>query len=907
MNVAMPHGTTHGWGIAGNYLTTEIEKLPPIPDMTLHCVAGHDFTASDNKQWNRYNIGYCFFEHEILAYRFIPEAAKRWDHIVAGSSWCEHHLRIAGMERTSTILQGVDPILFHPLPPRQDDGRFIVFSGGKFEFRKGHDLVMAAMQIFMAKHRDVWLACAWHNLWTNSIKTMAQSSFIEFQYQNIPCDQLYSNLLSSNGIDPARVMLYPVIENYLMNTAYANSDVGLFPNRCEGGNNMVMCEYMACGRPVIASTMTGHRDVVTPEHALCLQSYEPVMSRIGEYISGVWFEPALDEIIALLEQAYYNRQMLRSVGEAAGLAMKRLSWSEAAGSFHALACQLVQPHGAAVVSPVPEDPDMLFDCGSFAEAAKGFRTMLERAPFDPELYNSLATALDRLGRYGEAVWYYEKALALRPRFFIARFNLANTLQRLGDSGAAADHLEQVVNSEPTFVAAWQNLALCYFDAGNLQRATECLGQVLLLEPTCTKSRTDLGDMLMELGRFQEAISCFEGVLAAIPDNAGVLNAKGMALQHLDDLDGAEACYRQLLENDPDNTLALSNLGTIFYLRALPLQAIDSFDSALKAAPGDGQLIFNRSLARLALGDFQAGWLDYECRFSQAGPVKLNHLDLPRWDGGPLSGKCLLVEAEQGYGDTLLFARYLPLLSRFGGTVLFEVQDHSIKSVVDGIDPAVTVIIRGEQLPDVDCQVPLQSLPLLLHTDFATIPYPNGYLLPDPDRQAAWGKCLGPSNGRMKVGLVWGGRKSRLNANRSIRLHDMLPILQVEGIRFISLQVGEDVTQLSEFIGLVEDVMYKVTSFSDTAALIATLDLVISVDTAVAHLAGALGVKTWVLLKYAPDWRWFLERDDSPWYTSMKLFRQQETGEWRVPVTLISEALKKMVEKKTQVYETVTDT
>ena len=892
MNVAMPHGTTHGWGIAGNYLTAEIAKLPPIPDVTLHCVAGHHFAASDEEQWNRYNIGYCFFEHEILAYHFISAAAKRWDHIVAGSSWCEHHLRIAGMERTSTVLQGIDPAVFQPLPPRHDDGRFIVFSGGKFEYRKGHDLVMAAMRVFMIRHPDVWLACAWHNHWPQSIKTMEQSRFIEFQYHNLPCDQFYSGLLSANGIDPARVMLYPVMENHLMKSAYANSDVGLFPNRCEGGNNMVMCEYMACGRPVIASAMTGHRDVVTPEYALCLDSYEPVMARIGDDITGVWFEPSLEEMIALLEQAYCDRQMLHSIGEAAGLAMTRLSWTEAARSFHVLACQLAEPHhGTAAISSLSDDPDVLFSAGQFAEAEKGFRIMLEKAPLAPELYNSLATTLDRLGKYGEAVWYYEKALALRPRFFIARFNLANTLKRLEDGSNAVEHLELVVDAEPEFVAAWQNLALCCFDGGNLQRAAECLEQVMILEPTCTKSRTDLGDILIELGRYQDAITCFDAVLALTPDNAGVLNSKGMALQELDDLDGAEACYRRILGDDPDNTLALNNLGTILRSRALPLQAIDCFDRALKVAPGVGQLIFNRSLARLTLGDFQAGWLEYESRFSRAEPVKLNHPDLPRWDGRPLGGKRLLVQSEQGYGDTLLFARYLPLLSRFGGSVLFEAQDRSIQSVVNRIDPAVTVIARGEQRPDVDCQVPLLSLPLLFNTNFDSIPFPDGYLLPDPDRKNAWEQYLGSSNGRMKVGLVWGGRKPRLNANRSMQLQDMLPILQVEGLRFISLQVGDDAAQVSEFDGLVEDVMHKVSSFADTAALVASLDLVISVDTAVAHLSGALGVKTWVLLKYASDWRWFLERDDNPWYTSMRLFRQQVTGDWSVPVTRISEALK----------------
>lgn len=893
MIVAMPLGTTHGWGIAGNYLTTEIAKLPPVESVTLHCIAGHHFVPSDEEQWNRYNIGYCFFEHEILAYHFIQEASKRWDHIVAGSSWCEHHLRIAGMERTSTILQGIDPTVFQPLPPRRDDGRFIVFSGGKFEFRKGHDLVMAAMRVFMARHSDVWLACAWHNHWPNSIRTMEQSRCIEFQYNDLPCDLLYSDLLSLNGIDTARVILHPVMENHLMRWAYANSDVGLFPNRCEGGNNMVMCEYMACGRPVIASTMTGHRDVVVSEYALCLQSYEPVLAHIGTDVTGTWSEPAIDEIIALLEKAYSDREMLCHLGTSAGLAMTRLSWSGAARNFHGLATRLSQPKCATIMLPPLEEPEDLFTAGRYAEAEKGFRALLEKAPLDPDLYNSLATTLDRDGRYAEAVWYSEKALALRPRFPIARFNLANTLKRLGNGSAAIEHLETVVAEDPEFVAAWQNLALCCFDGGNLRRAAECLEKSLALEPASVKIRTDLGDIFIELGRYQDAISCFDEVLATDPENAGVLNSKGMALQELDDLDSAEACYRHILRDDPDNTLALNNLGTVLRSKVLPLQAIDCFDHALRVVPGDGQLIFNRSLTRLALGDFLEGWQDYESRFSSVGPVKLNHSGLPRWDGGPLAGRCLLVQSEQGYGDTLLFARYLPLLKRFGGSVLFEVQDHSIKSAVVSIDSSVAVIARGEPLPfAADCHVPLLSLPLQFKTDFATIPFPNGYLVPDLDRKKSWEQYLGLPDGRPKVGLVWGGRKPRLNANRSVRLQDMLPILQVEGLRFISLQIGEDAEQLGEFNGLVEDVMHRVTCFADTAALVATLDLVISVDTAVAHLAGALGVNTWVLLKHAPDWRWFFDRDDSPWYASMKLFRQQVTGEWCNPIALIAETLKK---------------
>ena len=881
VKVAMPTGNTHGWGIAGTYLSSRIAALPPVEGVTLHCVAGHHFAPSEEREWNRINIGYCFFEHEILAYRFIPQAARQWDHIVAGSTWCEHHLKIAGMQASSTILQGIDPAVFQPVPPRPDDGRFVVFTGGKFEFRKGHDLIIAAMRIFMARHRDVRLACAWHNHWSNSIRTMEQSRCIDFQYRDEPCEELFPRLLAANGIPPERVVLYPVMENQRMKAAYAASDVGLFPNRCEGGNNMVMCEYMACGRPVIASTMTGHQDVVREQYALCLSSYEPVLAQLAGDVTGVWFEPAVDEIVALLEQAYRDRQALHRLGAAAAGAMTQLSWDDAAKRFHRLAVQLAEADCTASTKAVdPADrAGELFAAGRYEEAEASFRAMLADSPLDPLLHNGIATVLDRMERYPEAVLHYEKALAFRPEFTVARFNLANTLKRMGKGEDAISHLEQAVAADPKFIAAWQNLALCRFDGGDPAGAAQCLQQVLLLDPASEKTRIDLGEMLLEARRYREAIDCSDEVLKLSPENNGVLNSRGIALQELDDLDGAESCYRQVLGNDPDNVLALNNLATVLRSRALPEEAIRVFDRALLHAPGDRQIVFNRSLARLTIGDFTRGWEDYENRFARQVPVPLPPHDLPLWRGEPLKGRRLLVQAEQGYGDTFQFARYLPLLAERVGSVVFEVQDRSVKAAMHGLGESVTVIARGEQLPPVDLKVALLSLPGICRTGFDTIPLPEGYLKPDRERKAVWEKHLGPLDGRLRVGLVWGGRKTSLNANRSMLLSDLQSVLAVEGNRFISLQLGNDAAQTEEYAGVIEDVRHLIRDFGDTAALIASLDLIITIDTAVAHLTGALGIPTWVMLKFAPDWRWCLHRDDSPWYASVTLFRQQQVGDW----------------------------
>ena len=694
------------------------------------------------------------------------------------------------------------------------------------------------------------------------------------------------------SIPPERVVLYHVMENQRMKAAYTASDVGLFPNRCEGGNNMVMCEYMACGRPVIASTMTGHQDVVREQYALCLSSYEPVLAQLAGDVTGVWFEPAVDEIVALLEQAYRDRQALHRLGAAAAEAMTQLSWDDAAKRFHRLAVQLAEADCTAstkAVDPADRAGD-LFAAGRYEEAEASFRAMLADSPLDPLLHNGIATVLDRMERYPEAVLHYEKALAYRPEFTVARFNLANTLKRMGEGEDAISHLEQAVAADPKFIAAWQNLALCRFDGGDPAGAALCLQQVLLLDPASEKTRIDLGEMLLEARRYREAITYFDEALRQSPDNDGVLNSKGTALQELDDLDGAEACYRQVLEHDPDNVLALNNLATVLRSRALPEDAIALFDRALQHAPGDGQITFNRSLARLTTGDFARGWADYEKRFERQVPVPLPPHDLPLWRGEPLEGRQLLVQAEQGYGDTFQFARYLSLLADRYGDVVFEAQDRSVKAALTGLPGQVTVIARNEPMPPVDCKVPLLSLPGIFGTDFGSIPFPEGYLQPHRERKVAWENHLGPSDERLRAGVVWGGRKTALNANRSMLLSDLTEVLAVGGVRFISLQLGDDAAQAEDFPGIIEDMRPLIHDFGDTAALLSSLDLVITIDTAVAHLAGALGVPTWIMLKLAPDWRWFLHRNDSPWYASVRLFRQQQVGDWSGVASAVAASL-----------------
>lgn len=346
MNVSMPRGRAHGWGIAGEYLAREIAKLPPLEGVTLHCMKGHDLQPFDQDVWDRCNIGYCFFEDALSVLPFARTAGRRWDMIVTGSHWCEYQLRSAGVKNCTTILQGVDRDNFYPGPKTKARDHFIVFSGGKFEVRKGQDLVIAAMRIFMERHDDVMLSCAWHNQWPFSMATMEFSNAINYQHREGDCSQILRETLVANRISLERVMLHPPLDNSLMHEIYLASDIGLFPNRCEGGNNMVMCEYMACGRTVVASDITGHNDVITSENAFPLTRYNVRHYRHAS--EGFWFEPDTDEIVELLEYAYQHRTMLRTKGLQAVVDMSKLTWGEAARYFHAIGQSLLkQAHNTA--------------------------------------------------------------------------------------------------------------------------------------------------------------------------------------------------------------------------------------------------------------------------------------------------------------------------------------------------------------------------------------------------------------------------------------------------------------------------------------------------------------------------------------------------------------------------------
>jgi glycosyltransferase involved in cell wall biosynthesis len=371
IHLALPVGSAHGWGVCGKYLTRELAKLtnvglfteafdlqdigdelefallkskvlgqggfdaPSAP--TLQSIANSTFAAYRPQLRGAPTIGYTFFEENLAIAPHVQGAASHYDHIVTGSRWCEQVLRHYGIERVTTILQGVDSGIFHPHPGGKEylKDSFVVFSGGKFEFRKGQDLVIRAFKVLQDRHRDVVLVNAWHNFWRFSIQTMCASPYIRFRPVSSDFHVVIQSLLADQGIRPEQVITIGPRPNVIMERIYRNSDVGLFPNRCEGGTNLVLMEYMACGKPVIASNTSGHKDVLTPGNSIRIESMKPLTIRSNIDLA-VWDDPDLEETIERLEWAYQNRGRLDAIGRQAAEDMSKLTWERAAKQFYAL-------------------------------------------------------------------------------------------------------------------------------------------------------------------------------------------------------------------------------------------------------------------------------------------------------------------------------------------------------------------------------------------------------------------------------------------------------------------------------------------------------------------------------------------------------------------------------------------
>jgi len=462
--------------------------------------------------------------------------------------------------------------------------------------------------------------------------------------------------------------------------------------------------------------------------------------------------------------------------------------------------------------------------------------------------------------------------------------LATRLARFQDQfGRYSDELE----------AAYSE-GLSRLQQGTPEAAADPLRRALLVNPRVPEVFNALGVLSREQGKGEAAASLFRHAVALDTGYAdGHINL-GNALYGDDRIEEAIGHYRQALTISPEDIRAHQNLGVALQAQGRVAEAAACFETALALRPDYATARWNRAMLKLLTGNLREGFRDFEARFAKNDPVPVRHGGIPLWDGTPFHGKTLLVHAEQGFGDTFQFVRYLHLAAERGEDIIFECQHESLRELLADSFPRVRTVVRDESLSGIDSQVPLMSLPRIFGTMLDTIPSRVPYLVPSREKVEKWKMRLQGNTG-FRIGLVWAGR-SKPDPKRSASLQALAPLATVPGVVFYSLQVGEGSEQLQNPPGgmKVHDYTNEFGDFSQTAAFIANLDLVITIDSAAAHLAGAMKKQVWVLLPYAPDWRWMSGRADSPWYPTMRLFRQKSPGDWSGPVEYMAESLRLLI-------------
>nr|WP_245939706.1 tetratricopeptide repeat-containing glycosyltransferase family protein [Stenomitos frigidus] len=453
----------------------------------------------------------------------------------------------------------------------------------------------------------------------------------------------------------------------------------------------------------------------------------------------------------------------------------------------------------------------------------------------------------------------------------------------------------MLQQQPDQVEALQILGVALCSVGQAVAAIPFLQRVVQLQPDAAEAWGNLGTALQEQGCYEDAIAHFNRAIALKPDYAEAHYNLALVLQKQDRLEDALFHSQQTIALKPEFVDAYYNQG--FLLRRLGRleEAIAHYRTATQLAPNSAGAHKNLGHALLLTGALQQGFQEYEWRWRQPGWAPRLFAQ-PLWDGSPLIGRTILLHAEQGFGDTIQFIRYAALVRDRGGRVIVECQPSLLRllETAAGIDQ---LIAQGAPLPDFDVHAPLLSLPHLCSTTLETIPAPVAYLSPPVDHPL---RLKVPPGTRLKVGIAWTGNPDHKNNRyRSCAIEQFRALCQLPGIAFFSLQKGAPEADLQALAELpIQSLSASLDDFTATAAAIAQLDLVITIDTAVAHLAGALGKPVWLLLSVAPDWRWLLERDDSPWYPTMRLFRQRQRGSWQGVFERVAAELALWVERQT---------
>lgn len=524
---------------------------------------------------------------------------------------------------------------------------------------------------------------------------------------------------------------------------------------------------------------------------------------------------------------------------------------------------------------------------------------LAQKPDNPDAHNNLGNILRIKGQLDEAVAAFTKAISLRPNFPEAQNNLGNALRDQSNLHEAEAAYRQAIALRPNFPEGENNLGIVLRDLGRLDEAVAASQRAISLRADYAEAHFNLANALRDQGHLDDAIAAFRQAIVPRPKSPETHYNLGIALRDKGELDESIAASRQAIALRPEYAEAHFNLGNALRDKSNLSQAnriedaIAAYRQAIALKPDYGQAHYNLALALLARGDFAVGWEEYEWRWKcKDFPSLQRNFPQPQWDGRSLDSATLLLHTEQGMGDAIQFFRYLPMVAGRVGKVIIECQSE-LRRLFQTSAPDCQIVTRGQRLPAFDYHCPLLSLPKLFRTVLETLPATVPYVRVDPALIDQWSQTLGPSGAKFRIGLAWAGNPGfKGDETRSLCLEQLAPLASVQNITFFSLQkgaAGEQAKNPPAGLKLV-NLGPSLSDFGDTAAVMSSLDLIVTSDTSVPHLAGALARPVWVMLQAVPDFRWMLEPDETPWYPTMRLFRQPAPGDWESVIRRIVDCL-----------------
>jgi tetratricopeptide (TPR) repeat protein len=536
------------------------------------------------------------------------------------------------------------------------------------------------------------------------------------------------------------------------------------------------------------------------------------------------------------------------------------------------------------------------ELNKFEQADKFFKTSLAINAKNPALYKNYGFFLIKAKQFDRAIEQFNIALRLSPNFALVYNDRGNALEKLDKLDEAIADYNRAIALAPGIFGFYNNRGNVLLKQKQFSQALSDFERAIELNPNFADAHCGHGNVLVDLKRYEEALAAYQNALSLEPELENAWLGRGNALVGLKAYDEGLAAYEKALSLKPDLENAWLGRGNVFRDLKRFDEAFAAYGKAVAFEPDFAQAHYNEGFLRLSLGEMELGWRKCEYRWeTQQFRDRKRNFSQPLWLGdNDINDKTILLHAEQGLGDTFLACRYIAKVAALGAKVILEVQP-TLKSLLMGLEGVSMLIGRGDAIPHFDVQCPIMSLPLAFRTTIETIPNMVPYITVRKDAVEKWRSKL--SAQKLKVGIAWAGNPDfGGDRDRSILLKNILPVTRIDGIQYFSLQkdlrTGDDeILNANPYIVRIDEEIYD---FQDTAAIMMGLDLVISSDTSVVNLAGALGRPVWVLLPFMPDWRWLLDRNDSPWYPTARLFRQANAGDWIAVVNDVCAAIKQLV-------------